>query len=722
MVLPAHPAHASPAQPHWLDRLIVAIELSDRGVLTLVNGAAPARFREAYLRLRACDPATDVIIDVRRLAMLPPRTTVILALEPTIDDDDLDWLNLNRPVLSDRQLRVVLWCEDSMATVLAQRAPDLFDWISAWVDCPPAPVAHAVADVRAAILSRASGVAWDGPGLENTLAAIRPGRPVRRVAVGSYQSMFDALTSREPGWLVLEGIDTEFHLRRLRWAMAEARRRAIAFHSVGHHLDQTLPGWWAVSAMQVPIAKAVHELTGVGGTGRLAALTGLDPDAYMYLRFALRRGIAAERLEALLAVASNPRTALHDLAQQSGWTAKEVILEHDPQRPVAVQRALKHEAARHERDDDPIVSALREQPLELKRWAELGTEALKLGDFEVAIRWLTAASRQLANDDAPDANPLLAATVLTQRGRAHRLAGDFTTARSVLERAHDNARRAGDATLIATSATELGYTLLDQGEPRPAGEYLESALGASQKLGDQEDVAILLDTLARALVAQGRLSKAGRCLDRALSLKRKVFQTEDHPAYAASLSLKGLVLAARGDLTGAQRTLERSLEISERWLGTEHPSVGAILSALGHIHRATGDLRSARALLDRALAIQRATLGPDHPDLAEALVNLADVLAASGNLDDALVTLKEALAIQKKVFGNDGQLAGAATRQALAKVLVAKGDLTGALDNLQQALAARRRIHGRDDHPEITSMLSELAHLQELQRNLQHAD
>src|SRR5688572_2199122 len=101
MVLPAPPAHASPVEPRWFEQLVVAIALSARGVLTLVDHAAPARLREAYLQLRAREPATDVIVDVRRLAVLPPGTTVILGLKPPLDEDDLDWLNLNRPVLSE---------------------------------------------------------------------------------------------------------------------------------------------------------------------------------------------------------------------------------------------------------------------------------------------------------------------------------------------------------------------------------------------------------------------------------------------------------------------------------------------------------------------------------------------------------------------------------------------------------------------------------------------
>lgn len=646
----------------------------------------------------------------------------MLALKPPIGGDDLDWLNLNRPLVSDRGHNVVLWCEDDAAAVLARGAPDFFDWISARVDCPPAPAAHAVADVKSAIRARACGIAWAGPGLEDTLAAVRPGRPVRRVAVAGYRSMLDALTSREPGWLLLDGIDTEFHLRRLRWAMAETGRRVLVLRQVGLDFDRSTPGWWTVNATQVPIAEAVRDLTAAGGTGRLAALTGLAPDACMYAGFALRRAIATERLEALLAATADPRGALHDLARHSGWTATRVIREHDPGRTlVATRRAVESGTARHERDDDPIVSALRRQPLEPERWAEIGTEALQAGDFDVAIRWLTAALRSLPKDVSVQ----YTATVLTRRGRAHRLAGDLPAAHRVLGDAYDIARSARDATLIAMSAAELGYTLLDLGEPRLARECLESALSASKKRGDPKDVANLLDTLARALAALGDLAGARKQLDRALRIKRQVFLTEEHPAVAVTLGLRGIVLAAQRHLTRARRDLERSLEIleiSKERSGAEHPSAGVILSALANVERDTGDLRSARTRLDRALAIQRALLGADHPDVADTLVALAGVLADSGNLDDAIAALKDALVIQQAVFRNDGQIAGARTRQELARVLVARGDLTGALDNLRQALATRRRIHERDDHPHVASILSELDRLQRLQRNLQNTD
>jgi len=696
MVLPAPPAHASPVAPHWVDRLVVAIELSSRGVLTLVDQAAPARLREAYLQLRARDPAIEVVVDVRGVAELSPGTTAILVLEPSIRDDELDWLNLNRPVISDRRLSIVLWCEEGAAAALARRAPDFFDWISARVDCPPAPAAHAVADVKRAICARASGIAWDGPGLEETLAAVRPGRLIRRVKVASYRSMIDALTSREPGWLFLDGIETAFHLRRLRWAMAETGRRVIVFRRA---FEQAAPGWWTVHARHVPIPEAVHALVAAGGTGRLAALTGLDPDACAYAR-SLLSGFEAARLEELLATTSDPRAALRRLAQQTGW-------------------ALDSEAAGQEQADDPVVLALHGRPSRYPLWAVIGKAASDAGDFEVAIRWFTAALRSLPQD----APPLLLLGLFMLRGGAHRSAGEIAPARLDFERAYPIARDTGDASTIVDVSTDLGEVLLKQGEPSRAREYLESALSASSELGDTAQVALLLGVLAGSLMAQGDLAGARRQLERALSIQERVIATEEHPDIAATLITLGVVLAEQGDVEGARSYLERSLEIGERSGGPHHPIVVVALRALAGVHRALSDTRGAHAYLELALAAQRIALGSDdHPDIAETLVELARVLAADGDLEGAQATLERALAIQHKVFGDEGRLAGATTRRTLAEVLVAKGDLVGAIEHLSRALATLRETFERDDHPAIVETLGELERLRKLQGELQRTD
>jgi tetratricopeptide (TPR) repeat protein len=216
--------------------------------------------------------------------------------------------------------------------------------------------------------------------------------------------------------------------------------------------------------------------------------------------------------------------------RQSGWNATEAITDDDPAwSPAPVRQALESETARHERDDDPIVSALREGSLESDRWVELGKKASDAGDFEVAIRWLTATLKSPSDD----ASPLALAGLHALRGHAYHRAGDIASARTDLERAYSIAQVASDASMIVRSATWLGSVLLDQGELVSAREDLEAALKASTELGDKEDVATLLCIVALSSLLQHDMVGAHRHLERALSIERKVFATEEqHPSIA----------------------------------------------------------------------------------------------------------------------------------------------------------------------------------------------
>lgn len=659
-----------------------------------------------------------MIVDVRRLAELQLGATAILALWSGTSIADLDWLNLNRPVLADRRLNVVLWCQSGAAGALAHRAPDFFDWISVRIDCPHAAAAHAVAEVKRAIRARAAGIAWDGPMLEDTLAAVRAGRTLRWVEVASYQSMIDALTSREPGWLFLEGVDTPFHLRRLRWAMAETGRRVIVFRRA---IEQTAPGWWTVHAVHTPIVEAVHALAEAGGSGRLAALTGLDPEACAYARFALRQGIEAARLETLLATASDPRAALQDFAQQSGWITAEVIAQDDPQRLSAATRLeIEREAARHARDDDPVVSSLNGAPVDSVRLVKAGDVAYRAGDYEVALRWLSMLRGLLP----ASADRRLLAQLHFLLGLAHHKLGDLASARAELERGHSLALEVGDGVMVADAGTSLATVLLAQGEPRKAREHLESALHASEVAGDDPEAAArVLDMLATMSMFYGDLAGARQHLERSLSIKRGIHATEDHPGVADTLDQLGLVLDALEEPEGARSCLERSLDIKERLFGPAHPQLVRTLRDLASVIREMGDLRKARVLLDRALEIQRIASGTDeHPEIAEIFVAMARVVSASGDLDRARELLERAFAIQQKVFGEDGGITGSATLSNLALVLVAKGDLGGAREHLERSLAHLRKRFGEDENMAIVLALRQLELVKKLQSELSRTD
>src|ERR1700753_1039396 len=107
------------------------------------------------------------------------------------------------------------------------------------------------------------------------------------------------------------------------------------------------------------------------------------------------------------------------------------------------------------------------------RWkplARLGEAAIAAGDYEAAIRSLTAAMQALADDATASAGEI--ARVLILRARAHRLAGQLVEAGRIAVSAHDTAR-GGDATLVVMAAVELSYALLKQGDHRLARTRIE---------------------------------------------------------------------------------------------------------------------------------------------------------------------------------------------------------------------------------------------------------
>lgn len=284
------------------------------------------------------------------------------------------------------------------------------------------------------------------------------------------------------------------------------------------------------------------------------------------------------------------------------------------------------------------------------------------------------------------------------------------------------AEQAGDATKLAMRAAELGYALLNQGEPQLARERLELALVRTRKLGAPRHVANLLDTLARARAELGDLAGARAALDDALELKQPATRVRDDAAIAASLSLRGVILAAQDDLAGAKRDLERALEITRRVLEPDHASIAAIALALAHVHRQDRELHKADEFLNHTLAIQRANLGEHHLEVADTLVTQAGVLADSGDLERALAALENALVIQQHASDPSGRRAGVQARIELARILTAKGQLTGARVSLQQALTTLQDIHGDDGHPDIELVHDKLSALQDLQSSLQRLE
>ena len=134
-------------------------------------------------------PDLEVHTDAVRLARAAKGSLIILVPDP----EQATWLNLERPIFANRALRVILFSTAETSSVLARRAPDFFSWISHRIECPEGPPLHAVRGIRAALRSRARGIAWAGGDFEAAFHAALPGRAlVRASAAMPYEQMVEA--------------------------------------------------------------------------------------------------------------------------------------------------------------------------------------------------------------------------------------------------------------------------------------------------------------------------------------------------------------------------------------------------------------------------------------------------------------------------------------------------------------------------------------------------
>jgi tetratricopeptide (TPR) repeat protein len=187
----------------------------------------------------------------------------------------------------------------------------------------------------------------------------------------------------------------------------------------------------------------------------------------------------------------------------------------------------------------------------------------------------------------------------------------------------------------------------------------------------------------------GRLGpRATERVQKGLALLIRSVGTEEHPAVAASLHELGGVLQAQGDLAGARRALERSLDITAKVLGTEeHPDVAATLHALGGVLKAQGDLAGARRALERSLDIQAKVLGTEeHPSVATTYDGLGAVLVSEGRSKEAVAAYQRALTIREKCFGTRDHYMSAETEVSLARLLFKLGRVDEARELFQHAV------------------------------------
>ena len=250
-------------------------------------------------------------------------------------------------------------------------------------------------------------------------------------------------------------------------------------------------------------------------------------------------------------------------------------------------------------------------------------------------------------------------------------------------------------------ASEINPTL--RGVLDAGSDQVQKELSAEPEL--QADMLTVLGRMYRRL---GVFDKAQPLLEQALASGRAAYGPE-HVDIAQTLHDLGVVLADKGDYTGAAQRLEQALAMRRRLLGNDHADVAVTLSELGRVYQDLGLNQRAEPLHREALRVRRTVLGEEDRETAVSLSDLASVLRLSGDLDGAEALLRQCLELNRKTRG-EVHPNTSATLHDLALIAAERGDNAGAEAMLRRALDITRTTLG-EKHPVVATTLNSLSHV-----------
>ena len=212
--------------------------------------------------------------------------------------------------------------------------------------------------------------------------------------------------------------------------------------------------------------------------------------------------------------------------------------------------------------------------------------------MEEGLRWL-----EQAIERAPERT--------SGRGRALRRTGDLLErlgrplpAAAALREAHAIAEETSDVQGLCLAERDLAWSEHDLGRTEMAIDFARSALARARKLEDDRLVAMAGSDLATFLLVfedEGR-EEAQELLETSLAYYRRI---GDETNVAGVLNNLANVDIARGNLTGARRRLEESLETARRVEAVYQTSYAAM--TLGFVALQQGDQAAAQPLYQEAL-------------------------------------------------------------------------------------------------------------------------
>src|SRR6266498_2419565 len=292
-----------------------------------------------------------------------------------------------------------------------------------------------------------------------------------------------------------------------------------------------------------------------------------------------------------------------------------------------------------------------------------------------------------------------AGRVLVELGAVWQLTGRWGEAQSAYLRALGIARAAGDRSLLAAGARELGDLFTYTQSYAEAIEWLTLAADEFERLDDRQGLSRALDRLAWALFQQGSYSKAAAVSERHLAIAT---EAGDLAGMSIAFDHLGLVRAYTGDSAEGLDLLRRSLEAA-----TEAGDRRGVIHAannLGMLYAARGDHVQALTCVEQALTVAQEI---SYRQMAAVIIgNIGELYLERGRYEQATTCFAHALRIAVEL----GDWTSVANRVAsLAATAAALGDLRSAEHRFTLAIRLVRTLDA--SHFLLSEWLHALAQL-----------
>ncbi len=261
----------------------------------------------------------------------------------------------------------------------------------------------------------------------------------------------------------------------------------------------------------------------------------------------------------------------------------------------------------------------------------------------------------------------------------------------------------------AEAAAALGDTASSRSDFEKAAAYYKEAAKVVQSVtGSELTMAGYLRKQGDAFRDAGMYSEAEKPLERTLEIREK-YSGKDHIDSAAALSSLAMLYEKQGRYDDAELLCKSALAIREKFLGPEHLHVVQSLNNLALLYESQGRYKEAEPLYKRSLTIMEKKLGSEHLSAATTLNNLALLYESQHRYEEAEPLYKRSLAITEKFLGTEHPEV-ATTLNNLAGLYYAQGRYEETEPLCKLSLTITEKFLG-PEHPEVAMTLSNLADL-----------